>query len=64
MKNDKNSSNIGSSKANVARSSKIQVEKEENTNIRVLEDIPASIPSIKVITDADRSAFLEDDGGY
>ena len=64
MKNDKNSSNIsniGSSNANVAILSKTQVEKEENTNI---EDIPASIPSIKVITDADRSAFLDDDGGY
>lgn len=64
MKKDKNSSNIRSEKVDVTISATIQIKKEENTNIECLEALPATIPSIKVVTDTDRTAFLEDDGGY
>ena len=64
MQKDKKSSNIGSDKFDVTMSAITQIEKEESTNIERLVVLPAPLPSIKVVIDADRTAFLEDDGGY
>lgn len=64
MKKDRNSSNIVFEKVYLTISAQTQTQKEKNTHVECLEDLTATIPMVRVITDVDRTAFLEDDDGY
>lgn len=62
MQKDQNSSNVVFEKVYLTISAITQ--KEKNTHVECLEDLTATIPMVRVITDVDRTAFLEDDDGY
>lgn len=64
MQKDQNSSNIVFEKVYLTISAITQTQKEKNTHVECLEDLTATIPMVRVITDVDRTAFLEDDDGY
>lgn len=64
MQKDQNSSNIVFEKVYLTISAQTQTQKEKNTHVECLEDLTATIPMVRVITDVDRTAFLEDDDGY
>ena len=62
MQKDQNSSNIVFEKVYLTISA--QTQKEKNTHVECLKDLTATIPMVRVITDVDRTAFLEDDDRY